>query len=201
MSESLLYLLLFHPLRQTHLSQTGLGLGHVRVAGVDGDLYVVSLLGVSLTGGPLDESHSTARRGTDEGLLSSVKAAVVVESVPLGEGPATELTAVLLHPGVHVHVVLLTVGGQSDLDFWLHFTHLETGAPVEPLAALLTDVGLDTGVLHGVELQLAPIMEGRVAVFTRELLAQLRIVNVELVFLGQLERDNVGRDSLYQVSL
>ena len=70
-------------------------------------------------------------------------------------------------------------------------TNLETGAPVEPLAALFTDVGLDTGVLHGVELQLAPIMEGGVTVFTGELLAQLRIVDVELVLLSQLRRECV----------
>ena len=73
----------------------------------------MSLLGVSLAGSPLDESHPTAWRGTDEGFLSSVKSPVVVESVPLSEGPAAELTAVLLHPGVHVHVVLLTEQGQS----------------------------------------------------------------------------------------
>ena len=79
-------------------------------------------------------------------------------------------------------------------------THLETGAPIESLATLFTDVGLDTGVLHGVELQLAPIMEGCVTVFTGELLAQLRIVDVELVFLSQLERGNVERDSLYHLS-
>ena len=77
-----------------------------------------------------------------------------------------------------------------------HLTNLETGAPVEPLAALLTDVGLDTGVLHGVELQLTPIMKGGVTVFTGELLAQLRIVDVELVFLSQLERGNVVRGEI-----
>ena len=47
------------------------------------------------------------------------------------------------------------------------------------------------------ELQLAPVMEGGVTVFTGELLAQLRIVDVELVFLCQLEKENVDRDSLY----
>ena len=73
----------------------------------------MSLLGVSLTGSPLHEGHPTAWRGTDEGLLPSVKSPVVVESVPLGEGPTAELTAVLLHAGVHVHVVLLRARGQS----------------------------------------------------------------------------------------
>ena len=136
------------------------------------------LLGVSFAGGPLHEGHSAARGGTDEGFLSGVKSPVVVESVPLSEGPAAELTGVLLHAGVHVHVVL------------------ETGAPIEPLPALFTHVGLDTGVLHGVELQFAPVMEGGVTVFTGELLAQLWIVDVELVFLSQLEIENVGRDSL-----
>ena len=75
-------------------------------------------------------------------------------------------------------------------------TYLETGTPIKSLPALLTDVGLDTGVLHGVELQLAPIMEGGVTVFTGELLAQLRIVDVELVFLSQLEIENVGRGEI-----
>ena len=65
------------------------------------------LLGVSFAGGPLHEGHSAARGGTDEGFLSGVKSPVVVESVPLSEGPAAELTGVLLHAGVHVHVVLL----------------------------------------------------------------------------------------------
>ena len=41
------------------------------------------------------------------------------------------------------------------------------------------------------ELQLAPIMEGGVTVFTGELLAQLRIVDVELVLLSQLRRECV----------
>ena len=59
--------------------------------------------------------------------------------------------------------------------------------PVEALSALLTDVGLDAGVLHGVELQLAPVVKGGVTLRARELLAQLWIVNVELVLLGQLK--------------
>ena len=73
----------------------------------------MSLLSVSLTGSPLHEGHTAARGGTDEGLLSSVKSPVVVESVPLGEGPAAELTAVLLDAGVHVHVVLHRARAQS----------------------------------------------------------------------------------------
>ena len=47
------------------------------------------------------------------------------------------------------------------------------------------------------ELQLAPVMERGVTVFTGELLAQLRVVDVELVFLSQLEKENVNKDSLY----
>ena len=42
------------------------------------------------------------------------------------------------------------------------------------------------------ELQLTPIMKGGVTVFTGELLAQLRIVNMQLVFLSQLEIVSVG---------
>ena len=112
-----------------------------------------------------------------------MQASVVVQGVSLRELALAELAGVLLHPSVHVHVVL------------------ETGAPVEPLPALFTHVGLDTGVLHGVELQFAPVMEGGVTVFTGELLAQLWIVDVELMFLSQLEIVNVGRDSLYQEKL
>ena len=104
--QPLLYLLLFHPLRDTHLGQAGLGLGDLRVPGVDRDLDVVPLLGVSLAGRPLDEGHPAAWGGADEGLLSRVKSPVIVESVPLGEGPLAELAGVLLHSRVHVHVVL-----------------------------------------------------------------------------------------------
>ena len=73
----------------------------------------------------LHKSHPTSRAGTHERLLPCVQSSVVVQSVPLRELALTELAGILLHASVHVHVVL------------------KTGNPVEPLAALFANEGLD----------------------------------------------------------
>ena len=73
----------------------------------------------------LDKGHPTARAGTHERLFSSVQPSVVVQSIPFCELTLTELTGILLYASVHVHVVL------------------ETGNPVEPLAALFANKRLD----------------------------------------------------------
>ena len=78
----------------------------------------------------LDKSHSTAWTRTHERLFSSVQPSVVVQSIPFCELTLTELTGILLYASVHVHVVL------------------ETGNPVEPLAALFADKWLDVGMFH-----------------------------------------------------
>ena len=78
----------------------------------------------------LDKGHPTARAGTHEGLFSSVQPSVVVQSIPFCELTLTELTGILLYTSVHVHVVL------------------ETGNPVEPLAALFANKRLDIRMLH-----------------------------------------------------
>lgn len=85
---------------------------------------------MSLARRSLDKSHSTARTGTHEGLLPGVQPSVVVQSVPLCELTLTELTGILLHTSVHVHVVL------------------ETGNPVEPLAALFANKWFNVGMFH-----------------------------------------------------
>ena len=70
MLETLLYELLLQSLGEAELGQTGLALGTIRVARIDRDLDVVSLLGVGLAGCPLDKCHPAPRGGADEGLLS-----------------------------------------------------------------------------------------------------------------------------------
>ena len=115
----------------------------------------------------LDKGHPTARTGTHEGLLPGVQPPVVVQSVPLCELTLTELAGILLHTSVHVHVVL------------------ETGNPVEPLAALFANKWFDVGMFHCVKFQLAAIVEHCITVFAGELLADLRIVDVKLVLLSK----------------
>ena len=115
----------------------------------------------------LDKGHPTARTGTHEGLLPGVQPPVVVQSVPLCELTLTELAGILLYTSVHVHVVL------------------KTGNPVEPLAALFANKWFDVGMFHCVKFQLAAIVEHCITVFAGELLADLRIVNVELVLLSK----------------
>ena len=78
----------------------------------------------------LDEGHSTTRTGTHEGLLPCVQPSVVVQSVPFCELTLTELAGILLDPSMHVHVVL------------------ETGNPVEPLAALFANKWFNVGMFH-----------------------------------------------------
>ena len=85
-----------------------------------------------IKGQNLDKGHPTARAGTHEGLLPSVQSSVVVQSVPFCELALTELAGILLDASVHVHVIL------------------ETGNPVEPLAALLANKWFDVGMFHRV---------------------------------------------------
>ena len=160
---------------------------YLRVSCVHCDFNVVTFLCVSLAGcslkkfivrlkrksdwdlslSHLDKGHPTTRAGTHEGLLPGVQAPVVVQGVSLRELALAELAGVLLHPSVHVHVVL------------------EARDPVEALPTLLAHERLDVGVLHRVQLQLAAVVEHGVTVLAGELLADLGVVDVQFVLLGQ----------------
>ena len=96
-----------------------------------------------------------------------MQAPVVVQGVSLRELALAELAGVLLHPSVHVHVVL------------------EARDPVEALPTLLAHERLDVRVLHRVQLQLAAVVEHGVAILAGELLADLGVVDVQFVLLGQ----------------
>ena len=67
-----------------------------------------------------------------------MKTLVIVQGVPLVELFLTELTCVLFHPIVHIHVVLKKLQLNFFLNMVLSLSYLKTGHPVETFPTLLT---------------------------------------------------------------
>ena len=89
------------------MCKAGLTLGTGWIPGIGSNLNTMPLFSMGLTGCSLDKKHATSWRWANEWFLPCMKLLVVVQSVSFVEFFMTEITGILFHSIVHVHVLMV----------------------------------------------------------------------------------------------